>query len=128
MRFTRCSQALRSEMLPEPRLATHMIVSALVRQMAEQGDFATVLHKGDAVAGALLLITREKGQNPRGFERFPVPDGSRTWQAIAAQNIDNEEKLSEYLARRLSRDPDLWILELDVASDERLNGLLGQQY
>jgi hypothetical protein len=112
--------------MTEPRIATHMLVTSLIRQMAEQGDFATVLHKGDPVAGALLLITREKGQNPRVFEQFPTLDGSRKWEAIATQNIENEEQLSEYLARRLSRDPDLWILELDVASDERLNGLLGQ--
>jgi hypothetical protein len=114
-------------MLPEPRLATHMRVSALVRQMAEQGDFATVLHKGDPVAGALLLLTREKGRNPRVFEQFPAAGGTRKWEAVASQHIENEEKLSEYLDRRLLRDPDLWILELDVASDERLTGLLGQQ-
>lgn len=113
-------------MPPEPRLATHMRVSALVRQMAEQGDFATVLYKGDPVAGALLIITREKGQNPKAFEQFPALDGGRKWEAIASQHIENQEKLSEYLDRRRARDPDLWVLELDVASDERLNGLLGQ--
>jgi hypothetical protein len=113
-------------MPPEPRLATHMVVSSLIRQMAEQGDFATVLHKGDPVAGALLIITLEKGQNARAFEQFPALDGARKWEAIAPQHIENEEKLSEYLGRRRARDPDLWVLELDVASDERLNGLLGQ--
>ncbi len=114
-------------MPPEPRLATHMRVTALVRQMAEQGDFATVLHKGDPVAGALLLLTRKKGANPRVFEQFPAAEGTRKWEAVASQPFDNEQKLSEYLDRRLSRDPDLWILELDVATDERLTGLLGQQ-
>jgi hypothetical protein len=111
--------------MTEPRLATHMLVSSLVRQMAEQGDFATVLHKGDPTAGALLILAREKGQIQALFERFPALDGSRKWAEISTQNIDNEQKLSAYLGRRIARDPDIWILELDVASGERLNGLLG---
>jgi hypothetical protein len=112
-------------MPPEPRLATHMLVSSLVRQMAERGDFAAVLHKGDPTAGALLLIGRCKGANPQLFEQFPTLDGARKWEAIASQNIDNEEKLSEYLDRRIARDADIWIVELDVAFQERLAGLLG---
>lgn len=111
--------------MPEPRLATHMLVSSLIRQMAEEGDFATVLHKGDQTAGQLLLVTRHKGQNLRVFEQYPTPDGGRKWEAIPSQNIDNEQNLSEYLDRRIARDPDIWILELDVAFQERLNGLLG---
>jgi hypothetical protein len=111
-------------MPPEPRLATHMLVSSLVRQMAVSGDFATVLHKGDAIAGALLIVAREKGRNPKLFERFPALDGSRKWEAVSHQNIDNEQKLSEYLDRRLAHDPDIWILELDVAFQERLTELL----
>jgi hypothetical protein len=110
--------------MPEPRLATHMLVSSLIRQLAEQGDFATVQHKGDRTAGALLIVAREKGQNPALFERFSALDGSRKWEAVAAQTIETEEKLSEYLDRRVARDPDIWILELDVAFRERLTGLL----
>jgi hypothetical protein len=112
------------EMPPEPRLATHMIVSSLVRQMAEQGDFAAVLHKGDPTAGQLLLIARCKGQNIAIFEQFPALDNVRKWEAIPMQDIDNEKKISEYWDRRIARDPDIWIVELDVAFQERLNGLL----
>lgn len=112
--------------MPEPRLATHMQVSALVRQLAGDGDFATVIRKGDPVAGALLLLTREKGRNPALFERFPHADGSLKWQKIATQAIDNEQLIDEYLAKRVLIDPDLWIVELDVAFAERLTGLLGQ--
>jgi hypothetical protein len=109
----------------EPRLATHMLVTSLIRQMAETGDFATVLHKGDETAGQLLLLARFKGQNATLFEQYPALDGGRKWAAVSAQNIDNEEQLGQYLDRRIARDPDIWILELDVAFQERLNGVLG---
>ena len=108
----------------EPRLATHMIVSALIRQFSATGDFATVLHKGDPIAGALLLVSRIKGQNPALFEQFPGANGERNWQPVFDQDIDNEQKISEYLYRRIAQDRDLWVLELDVAFAERLGGLL----
>lgn len=114
-------------MPPEPRLATHMVVSALIRRLSADGDFATVLRKGDPTAGVLLLVTRCRGQNPALFEQFPVINDSPKWQSIITQDIDNEQKISEYLDRRTARDPDIWVLELDVAFDERLTGLLGMR-
>ncbi len=108
----------------EPRLATHMVVSALIRQFSATGDFATVLHKGDPVAGVLLLVTRCKGRNPALFEQFSGADDRRNWQPVFEQNIDNEQKITDYLERRIAQDRDMWVLELDVAFDERLAGLL----
>ena len=114
-------------MPPEPRLATHMVVSALVRQLSAEGDFATVLRKGDPVAGSLLLLTRCRGQKPALFEQFPTIDGGRKWQEIPTQDIEKEDEIQGYLDRRYARDPDIWVLELDVAFVERLAGLLGSR-
>lgn len=111
-------------MPPEPRLATHMLVSSLIRRAEANGDFATVLRRGDATGGALLLIGRVRGHNLSLHEQFPTIYGKRHWQEIQTQAIDSEEKCSEYLERRHQRDPDLWVLELDVAFPERLTGLL----
>jgi hypothetical protein len=111
--------------MPEPRLATHMLVTSLIRQMAEDGDFAAVLHKGDPTAGQLLLVGRCKGQNPVLFEQFPALDGTRKWEVVPKQDIDKEQQITQYLEYRIARDPDIWILELDVAFEQRLNGLLG---
>jgi hypothetical protein len=108
----------------EPRLATHMVVSALIRQFSATGDFATVLHKGDPIAGALLLVSRTKGRNPALFEQFPTANDTRNWQLVFDQDIDNEQKISDYLDRRIVQDCDIWVLELDVAFAERLDGLL----
>lgn len=111
-------------MLLEPRLATHMVVTALIRQFSALGDFATVLHKGDPVAGSLLLVSRVKGRNPALFEQFPGANNTRNWQSIFNQDTDNEQKVSDYLERRIAQDRDIWVLELDVAFAERLDGLL----
>ena len=108
----------------EPRLATHMVVTALIRQFSAMGDFATVLHKGDPIAGTLLLVSRIKGRNPALFEQFPGANHTRNWLPVFDQDIDNEQKTSDYLERRIAKDRDIWVLELDVAFVERLDGLL----
>jgi len=46
------------------------------------------------------------------------PDGRYAWLS-ARQEIENEEEFSSFLKRRRQFDPDLWILELDIASAER---------
>lgn len=106
--------------MPEPRLATHMLVSSLIRRASAQGDIATVIRKGDPTAGALLLITRIRGNILSLYEQFPTLDGARIWQSIRLQAVESQEKLDQYLEQRGHRDPDLWVLELDVAFDERL--------
>ena len=45
-----------------PRLATGIYVNALIRRVNQSGGMAMVLAKGDETAGALILITREKGR------------------------------------------------------------------
>lgn len=101
-----------------------MLVSGLIRQAEAHGGFAAVLRKGDRTAGTILLLRREKGQNPALFERFPSLDGPTSWMRVTIEDIDIEQKTSEYLDRRVARDPDIWILELDVPSAERFTAIL----
>ena len=45
-------------------------------------------------------------------------DGLYSWQP-ATQDAGDEEAFRQSLARRRRSDPDLWIVELDIASAER---------
>ena len=108
----------------EPRLASHMLVSALIRQAEAHGGFAAVLRKGDRTAGSILLVRREKGRNPALFECFPSMDGPAYWTQVTIEDTEIEQIISDNLARRAARDPDIWILELDVPSAERFTDIL----
>ncbi|MFN3748006.1 MAG: DUF1491 family protein [Sphingorhabdus sp.] len=108
----------------EPRLASHILISGLIRQAEAQGAFATLLRKGDPTAGSILLVRREKGQNPALFERFPSLDGVRNWAQVTIEDTEIEKKISDFLDRRVARDPDIWILELDVPSAERFTDII----
>ncbi|HVI98080.1 MAG TPA: DUF1491 family protein [Sphingomonas sp.] len=101
------------------RLPTGIVVSALLRRVNDAGGLGMVLAKGDAQAGAILVLTRENGGNPRFIERGLGFDGAGALVASGPQDTENEEEISEYWARRRRSDPDLWVIELDIPQAER---------
>ena len=104
------------------RLPAHLEVSGLMRRVAGEGGFATVIAKGERDAGTILLVLRDSHTNPRIFERIPLSDGTRAWTLNRAQDDDNKQEFDEYLTRRSHQDSDLWIVELDVPNPERFIG------
>lgn len=106
----------------EARLASGMQISAIKRLAEAQGDIATVLKKGDPTSGAILLIGLVRGADSMIFERYPSLDGATAWQTVASNESD--ASTDTYWKKRCARDPDLWVLELDVVSMARLDGLL----
>ena len=107
----------------EPRLASGVLISAIKRILEAEGDFATVLKKGDAVSGAILLIGQVRGVDPKLYERYSALDGQSAWQTIDLKD-SNGVAVQDYWKKRCARDPDLWVFELDVASGARLDRLL----
>ena len=100
------------------RLASSVLVGALIRLAEGGGGFGTVLARGDSTAGAIGLLLLEKGANPRFFDRTLDPDGSYSWRE-SGQTFENPQDLKTFLDRLKKYDPDMWILELDIASAER---------
>lgn len=103
----------------DDRLPAHVEVGAILRLAESQGGFATVLAKGERDAGTILIVTMYRGGNARLYERMPQRDGSRSFLATKREDTDNPREFSEYLELRRRQDPDIWIIEADVACDER---------
>lgn len=102
------------------RLATKLTINALVRRAAAQGDFATVIRKGDETAGQILLLTRARDGACRVYARTMNRDGAYTWTVAVDGQQEELAKVNEYLDRQARYDPDLWVIELDTANPERL--------
>ena len=100
-----------------PRVATSVLVGALIRKTETEGGFAALLAKGDANSGALILLLSRRGAEPRIFERLLQPDGAYAWDYVPAP--DGSAELQAFVARRRRTDPDLWVLDLDVPDPER---------
>ncbi|MEA3000585.1 MAG: hypothetical protein QOK17_2418 [Sphingomonadales bacterium] len=99
----------------EPRVASSVLVTALIRKAEAEGGFAAVLSKGDETAGTILLLLTERGANPQILERLLQPDGRYVW----GRSTEGAAEVPALIARRRRFDPDLWVLELDVPSGER---------
>lgn len=91
------------------RLASGVWVSALVRRVNAAGGFATVLTRGDAVAGSIVVVHRDRGAEPAALMRAVGPSGESEWR-VAARG----DSLDDWLDRQRGYDPDLWVLELDI--------------
>lgn len=101
------------------RLASKVLVSALIRTAESAGGFAAVVRRGDPDAGAVLIQTLEKGRISGLWERMPSDPDTRKWQRVGPQDTDSIEEMLAYVARRIDRDHDLWLVELDIANAER---------
>ena len=78
-----------------------------------------VTAKGERDAGTILILTIYRGENAVLFEKMPQLDGSRPFIAAKQQNPEKSEEIFEYLERRKNQDPDIWILEVDIADGAR---------
>ena len=99
------------------RLAAGMLVSALIRRAEEMGGNGVVLAKGDATAGALLIQLAERGVAGPLLERRLDEAGAYRWSPTGPDDADQR---ADYIIRRRRTDPDLWVIELDVADAMRL--------
>lgn len=107
---------------PAARLPARLEVQLLLRAVAAAGGFGAVLHGGDADSGALLVVLADRGAPARLYERVPDVAGGRPWRLLApaaAADLTHSAATTAYLDRRTKQDPDLWVVELDIADGER---------
>ncbi len=105
--------------MDDARLPAHLEAAGLIRAVQSAGGFATVLAKGEKDAGTILVLTTYRGGNAVLFERMPQLDGSRPYIAAKRENSENKQEFFEYLEKRRRQDPDIWLIELDVANAEQ---------
>lgn len=91
----------------------------MIRAVEAAGGFGAVLHKGGREGGTIIIVLAENGRNQRLFELMPDVEKGRVWTLSKSQVSENPYEFSDYLDRRAARDPDLWIVELDIADGER---------
>jgi len=108
------------------RLPTHLEVSGLIRAVEAAGGFATVIARGDREAGVILILTIERGGTARLWERMPQLDGTRPYVVARQEESERQGDFADYVTRRIARDPDGWVVELDIAHAERFVAELGR--
>lgn len=95
-------------------ISTDVWVGALIRRAQLAGAFATVVRKGDARAGAVLV----KAYNPRSREAALYAsafrgEGERVWMQPLASSVESD--LDAYVEKQRGFDPDIWVVEVEDA-------------
>jgi len=101
----------------KPRLSASVEAAGLIRRAESEGGFGAVLRKGDAERGTILLLVRCRGQFAACLERLPDLQGRYRWERTGPE--DSGDKVAQFVAKRVRFDPDLWVIELDIAQPER---------
>ena len=69
--------------------------------------------------GALLLIVSSRGRYVTGLERILGISGGYEWRPTGPAESASSTDLQSFLAKRTRFDPDLWVVEVDIADPER---------
>ena len=100
----------------EPRLKPDVWVAAYMRTVQAAGAFAYLARRGPEGVGS-VLIKQVTGRQATIFTPAYMADGRRGWLRGTGPEPVSEQDADDYIQRALSRDPDIWVVEV-----EDLNG------
>ncbi|MBV6633925.1 MAG: DUF1491 family protein [Alphaproteobacteria bacterium] len=102
-------------MFDDPSLPTHLRVGGIVRRLNSDGQPAYILAKGDPDRGTLLikLIGRDRSCRLE-LEQRDI-EGVLRWMPALPDASPDEAKADAYIERTRARDPDVWVIEIEVA-------------
>ena len=100
------------------RLSSDLWVYALVRRVQLAGSFATIVRKGDARGGAVLVKTFDRRTGAAGLWAEAVgPEGEPVWMRPVER--EDEAGIDAYIDRAARIDPDIWVVEIEDADGRR---------
>jgi hypothetical protein len=100
------------------QVSSDLWVYALIRRVQLAGGFATIVRKGDARGGAVLVKTyAPRSREAALWSEAVGPDGGTVWM----HPIDSraEADIDAYVSRAARIDPDIWVVEIEDDTGER---------
>lgn len=102
--------------MSEPRVKAGLWVQMALRMGQADGRFAAVLKRGDADAGAVLVVLRSRtGLSVLSQTRSAA--GESAWLRATGPVPVDQAACDAYVARQIKSDPDLWVLEFESPDD-----------
>ena len=95
------------------RVSSEFVIQAAIRRWQGDGGIATILHKGDAWGGAIILKLNLLDGASLLLTQTRDSQGRPAWLKVQEGSRMNESECGTYIERQLSRDPDLWVVEIE---------------
>jgi hypothetical protein len=107
----------------DKRLPTHLWVEAELRRLSGIGVGVYVTAKGDKTGGMVLQKVSDLSGQCRlmGLQRDLL--GKLVWINALQDDIVPESEADAYIRRATTRDPDLWVVEIE---DREMRMLFGE--
>jgi hypothetical protein len=96
------------------RLPTALYVDAHLKNLTAQAKFYHYIQKGNHSSGIVML----KLNSLAGKVRLIIQDRNfmtdeMLWVAALSEEIVEEPEADAYIQRAISRDPDIWVIEIE---------------
>jgi hypothetical protein len=98
--------------MAEARVKAGIWVSMALRLGNASGRYGAVLRKGDADAGGVLVVLRGR-DGLVVLNQVQSATGEPAWMRGSGPDPVGQDTVDAYVARRVQRDPDLWVLEFE---------------
>jgi len=95
------------------RLKSELKIQAWLRRAAGLGLMATVVRKGEAESGSIMLKIVRHGLGCEVYSPITAPNGEAAWLSAFPHGPAKESEADAYLQRQAGYDPDLWVLEIE---------------
>lgn len=106
-----------------PRLTSDLWVSAYLTRLRLADIPVYVTAKGDPTAGAVVVKVATLDGKARAYQRsFDLIADTRVWVVLAD---GAEPEVDAMLSRQRSRDPDLWVIEVEDRQGRTLLDQIG---
>ncbi|MCB8876564.1 DUF1491 family protein [Acidisoma silvae] len=97
----------------EARVKAQIWVQVALRLGDKDGRPGMVLRRGDADAGGILVVLRDRENRLVVLSQTRTDGGALAWlRATGAEPVD-QEKADAYVDRQVKFDPDLWVIEFE---------------
>jgi len=98
----------------EGRIPTELWIKAHLRRLAVEGVPAVVGRRGDPHGGMVILQVTRLELGCRVLTQTRDLDGVLCWLPALDGRLVPEPEADDYIARQTSRDPDLWVVEVET--------------
>ena len=96
------------------RLPTALYVDAHLKTLTEQAKFYHFIQKGNHSSGIVCLkINNLDGKVKLILQERDFMTDTMKWVSALNEEIVEEKTADDYIQRAVSRDPDLWVIEIE---------------
>lgn len=105
------------------RLASGLWVEAKLRELDRNGVAYYIVNKGAYFSGTVLLKINSLTDGCRVLNQIRDENDNLVWMSAFKEDVVEEQAADAYIQRAISRDPDVWVIDIENRNIEAVIAL-----